>query len=118
MSTLTDLVATFKSNLTGISVYSGEMPESAEKPAVVISNIDHNNDRDLEGVKTKRWSVWRITLVDTVQNLQNSIDQILLNDNVTNDYFQRLFVELTQEEDKALTEPYQRAFFDIRVYPK
>lgn len=117
MTQITELVSTFKTALPGYSVYTGEIPENATRPAILISNISFASDRVLSGGKTKRQSVWRVTLSDTVVNLQNSIDEIELIDNTKNQYFQRVYVQLTLIEDKALTEPYQRAFFDITVTP-
>jgi hypothetical protein len=118
MNITTSLIAMLKTALPGFSVYSGEIPETAERPAVLINNISFGSQRVLSGGKTKNQSVWRITLSDTLQNLQNSLDEIELIDNTTNEYFQRVFVQLTLIEPKALTEPYQRAFFDVTVTPR
>ena len=119
MSDITkDLVVTFKQVLPSFTVYTGVIPEGATRPAIAIYNVAFENDRVLSGKKTKNRSTWRITLSDSVVNLQTSIDQILLNDELVNEYFQRLFIDLTLIESKALTEPYQRAFFDVSVYPK
>lgn len=118
MNITVELTKLFKTSLTGIEVWTSTIPESSKIPAIAISNVAFANDRDLSGSKTKNISNWRITLVDTVQNLQDSINQILLVDNTVSEHFQRLYVELSLIEPKQLTEPYQRAIFDIRVYPK
>lgn len=118
MNISTALISLFKTSLTDIGVWGGTIPENADVPAIAIYNVAFANDRVMSGEKTKRVSTWRITLVDTVQNLQNSIDQIESVDNTVNDDFQRVYVELSLIEPKALTEPHQRAFFDITIYPK
>lgn len=114
----TGLIATLKDNTTGVGVYLDEIPETADVPAIALYNVSYANDRVQSGKKTKNTSTWRLTVVDTVQNLQNTIDQILLIDNTSNDVFQRLFFELTLIEPKALSEPHKRAFIEIRAYPK
>jgi hypothetical protein len=118
MSTEETLIAFFKANLTGVQVYTGVTPEASTVPAIALYNVAYNNGRTLDGSKTKKWSAWRLTVVDTVSHLQNTLDALELLDNTVNDDFQRLFVNLTLKEAKAQTEPHQRAFFDILVYPK
>jgi len=118
MNTTTALISLFKTSLTDIGVWGGTIPENADVPAIAVYNVAFANDRVLSGKKTKRVSTWRITLVDTTQNLQNSIDQIESIDNIVTDDFNRIWVELSLIEPKALTEPHQRAFFDITIYPK
>lgn len=119
MSDITlNMIRTFKAALPGFNVYDGTIPENAIRPAIAIYNVAFTNERVLEGKKTKNTSVWRITLSDSVVDLQNSINAILLLDNTVNEYFQRLFIDLTLIEPKVLTEPYKRAFFDVSVYPK
>lgn len=118
MSAQTALVTFFKANLTGIEVWVDYIPENSPRPAVALRNINFGNDRTLDGRKTKNQSNWRLTLSDTPVNLQNSISQILLTDNQSNDDFQRLYVELNQEEDYVSSETYQRAFFDITYTPR
>lgn len=118
MSILTDLIAVFKANTTGIGVYEGVVPEKATVPAVAIQNIAFNSSRVLEGKKTSRWSQWRITVVAPVAGLQSAIDQLELLDNTVNQYFQKMFVDLQLIEPKETTNPYQRAFVDVRVYKR
>jgi hypothetical protein len=112
------LIAHLKTSLPGVGVFAGTIPEKNPVPAVALYNVAFANDRDLSGGKTKRWSTWRLTVVDTVGHLQTTLDQILLLDNTGNQIFQKLFFELTLIEPKAPTEPHQRAFIDIRVYLK
>lgn len=118
MTTIEQLVAVFKAGLPGVKVYSGVIPENVTVPAIAIYNVAHSSSRVLAGTKTKRVSNWRITVVDTVQHLQSVIDDVELLDNTSNQYFQKLFVQLTLVEPKAPTEPHQRAFIDVTVYPK
>lgn len=118
MSIIEQLVLVWKASLTGVEVYTSVVPESAPVPAIAIQNIAFTSDRVLEGSKTKRWSQWRITVVAPVSALQSVIDQLELLDNTSNEYFQRMFVDLTLIEPKATTEPYQRAFVDMRVYKR
>jgi hypothetical protein len=113
-----ELIEYLKANLTGVGIFADEIPETEPVPAIALYNVAFTNSRVLSGDKTKNWSAWRITVVDTVQHLQTAIDQILLLDNTGNANFQKLFFELTLKELKASTEPHQRAFIDVRVYTK
>lgn len=117
MSDIKNITSLLKT-ITGLSVYSTEIPEDATRPAVTFANIAYQNDRVLNGDKTKRVSNWRITLSDSVVNLQDSIDKLESLDNTNNEHYQRIYVTLTFIEPKAQTEPYQRAFLDLTVYPK
>lgn len=112
------LVALLKATLPNVGVYVGTIPENSPVPALAVYNVAFNNGRDIEGRKTRKWSVWRLTVVDTVEHLQTVLDAIELIDNTVNSDFQKLFVNLTLKEPKAQTEPHQRAFFDMQVYPK
>ena len=116
MNVLTSLIAVLKTNLTGITVYSSVVPEDATVPAVAVQNIAFNSGRVLEGNKTGRWSQWRITIVTPVSGLQGAIDQLELLDNTSNQYFQKMLVDLQLIEPKETINPYQRAFVDVRVY--
>jgi len=118
LSIIINLIATLKAALPGIGVYSGVIPSNAPLPAVAVYNVAHSSSRVLSGDKTKRYSNWRLTLVARPQDLQSLIDAVELLDNTTNQYFQKLFVQLTLEEPKAQSEPNQRAFVDVTVYPK
>lgn len=113
-----ELISYLKAELTGVAVYSGTIPESSTVPAVALYNVAFANSRVLSGEKTKNWSTWRLTVVASVSDLQNTLDQILLLDNTGNDIFRKLFFELSLIEPKEPIEPHQRAFVDIRVYPK
>jgi hypothetical protein len=117
-TTVNELIATLKTALPGVGVYSGVVPSNAAVPAIALYNVSHSSSRVLAGSKTKRLSNWRITVIDTVQHLQQTIDAVELLDNTSNQYFQKLFVQLTLVEPKAPTEPHQRAFIDVTVYPK
>lgn len=101
---------------TGLNIFSTDIPEEAARPSVTFVNIAYASDRVLEGDKTKRFSNWRITVSDTVQNLQDSIDKLELLDNTKNEHYQRIYVDHTFTEPKSQTEPYQRAFLDLTVY--
>jgi len=118
MSIEEKLIALLKSTLTGVQVYIGVVPEASSVPAVALYNVAFNSGRMLDGSKTKKWSAWRLTVIDTVSHLQTTLDAIELLDNTVNSDFQRLFVNLTLKEAKAPTEPHQRAFIDLIVYPK
>lgn len=111
-------ITTLLKTITGLRVYSTDIPEEAPRPAVTFANIAYQNDRVLGGERTKRVSNWRITVSDSVVNLQDTIDKLESLDNTNNEHYQRIFVTLTFIEPKAQTEPYQRAFLDLTVYPK
>lgn len=116
MSILSELILTLKASTSGVGVYSSVIPEAAPVPAIALQNIAFISGRVLNGDKTGRWSQWRITAVATVQGLQDLIDQLELLDNTSNQYFRKMFVDLTLVEPKGSTEPHQRAFIDVRVY--
>lgn len=116
MSILKNLIAVLKANLTSIGVYESVVPENAATPAIAIQNIVFNSSRVIEGTKIGRWSQWRITVVAPVASLQGAIDQLELLDNTSNQYFQKMFVDLQLIEPKETINPNQRAFVDVRVY--
>lgn len=118
MTTIQQLIATFKAALPGVGVYQGTIPESAPVPAMAVYNVAFTSGRVLSGQKSTRSSQWRITVVDSVAHLQQTIDAVELLDNTKNQYFQRLWVQLSLIEPKEPTEPHQRAFIDVTVYPK
>lgn len=117
MSIQTNLITTLKTGTTGVGVFSGEIPESEPLPAVALYNVGPDFQRTLAGEKTKNMDVWRLTVVDELKNLQNTIDQILLLDNTKNEFFQRLYFNLINREPKALSEPHARAIIEIQAYP-
>lgn len=118
MTTIQQLIEILKAGLPGIDVYSGVVPESSNLPAIAVYNVAFTSSRVLKGTKTKRVSNWRVTAIGNPTHLQSVIDAVELLDNTTNQYFQKLFVQLTLIEPKAPTEPNQRAFIDVTVYPK
>lgn len=102
--------------IDGLYVTSTNIPENATRPAVTFANIAYQNDRVLSGDKTSRVSTWRVTISDSVENLQNTIDQLLSLDNTVNDNYQRIFSVLTYVEPKDQMQPYQRAFIELTLY--
>lgn len=116
MSTIVQLIAVLKANLVGVGVYSSVVPENAPVPAIAAHNVAFVSGRVLDGTKTGKWSQWRVTVVAAPASLQSVIDQLESLDNTVNTHFQRMFVDLTLIEPKISTEPYQRAFVDIKLY--
>lgn len=107
---------TLKSTLDGSGIYAylDLVPEAAAIPAVSISNVGFPSGRLLSGRKTRKQEVWRITVVATNTNdMYSTRDLILELDNTSNEYFQRIFVDVVNEEARGENEPNIRMFLDM-----
>lgn len=114
--TYEQLIAYLKTHLTTVGIYSGFIPETADLPAIAVTNISYAGSRDLEGFKSRKSSTWRLTLVDDPDTLQTLIDNVAaLDNNVTADR-QRLFVDLALIEPIEPIEPNQRAFVNLTLF--
>lgn len=118
MSEITDieLVATLRTAFTGVSIYSDFVPENEPMPAISYSNVTYLSGRVLSGRKTRRQTVWRVMLVSNDDDeVESMLGTILTLDNTSNEYFQRVFVEVVNREQKLPLEPTRRIFVDMTV---
>lgn len=118
MSTFTNVRNLLVSALPGIKVYSDFVPETENNPAVALINVAYDNaGRVLEGEKVGHWSTWRVQVVASATSDVESIIELLESlDNTKNNDFQKVFVQLVNIESRQPTQPYRRAFVDVRVY--
>ncbi len=118
MSALTDVVALLKDKLS-CEVYTGQIPESQNNPAVVVQNVANPHSRDVEGRKVMKSTIWRITVVAKHQSDVESIgDEIDDMDNSGTVMYQKIFTNLEQSELGLTGQPYRRAFYDLTVYKR
>jgi hypothetical protein len=118
MSNETKLIALLKANLS-TTVYSDLVPESVTE-GVAISNVANPFGRILNGDKTQRSGVWRVTIVASSKARRDAIITELENlDNTSDNDFQRIYADLVNKEAKESEEqPVVRAFVDITLYPR
>ncbi len=110
-----ELVATLRLAFgSSVSVYSDFVPEGVTLPALSYVNVNYLAGRTLDGQKTRRQSVWRVALVsDNDDDIESMLGTILTLDNTSNEYFQRVHVELVNRESKVPLEPIRRFFVDV-----
>ncbi len=118
MSDLTKVISLLKNELT-VDVYSGEIPEQQEDPAVLVQNIANPFERVLSGKKVKKYSVWRITVVAKLQSdVESTLEQLEDMDATSNSDFQRIFTNLVSTELGSVEQPFRRAFYNLTVYKR
>lgn len=116
MSTRIDVIDMLKG--LGLTVHDSFVPETQTSPAVALSNVAYDNaGRVLEGEKVGIWSTWRVQVVAAAtSDVESIVESLESLDNTSNANFQRVFVQLINEEDRQPNQPYRRAFVDVRVY--
>ena len=98
----------------GVYVFSDYIPESSVLPAVSVSNVSFPSGRILTGRKTRQQEVWRISVVAADKDtLYSTRDVVLSLDNSSNEHYQRIFVDMVNEEAKQEGEPNRRLFIDM-----
>jgi len=117
MSDLELVVSLLKDKLSGVGVYTGEIPESQEGAAVVVKNVANIYTRTLSGRKVQKNSTWRITVVAKLQSDVELVIGMLEDiDNIRTVDFQRVFTNLVMTELGLIEQPFRRAFYDLTVY--
>ncbi len=112
-----ELVATLRPAFgSSVAIYSDFVPEGVALPALSYTNVSYLTGRMLDGQKTRRQAVWRVALVsDDDDEVESMLETISTLDNTSNDYFQRIYVDLVNRESKVPLEPTRRFFVDVTV---
>ena len=114
----TALIALLKTTLgSGITVYTGAIPEGVDKPCVQVSMVSNSDNRVIAGQKYGNTQVYRVTVFAPIQSqIQGILDTLETLDNTKNADFQRIFGQLILTEAKQPGQVLARAFYDLTVY--
>ncbi|UNY40136.1 tail terminator [Aeromonas phage vB_AveS_KLEA5] len=114
----TALIALLKATLgSGITVYSGTVPEGVTKPCVGTSMVSNADNRVITGQKYGNAQVYRVTVFAPTQSqIQGILDTLETLDNTKNADFQRIFGQWILTEAKQPGQVLARAFYDLTVY--
>ena len=114
----TALIALLKTTLgSGITVYTGAIPEGVTKPCVGVSMVSNSDVRVIAGQKYGNTQVYRVTVFAPIQSqIQGILDTLETLDNTVNADFQRIFGQWILTEAKQPGQVLARAFYDLTVY--
>lgn len=114
----TALIALLKTTLgSGITVYTGAIPEGVDKPCVQVSMVSNSDNRVIAGQKYGNTQVYRVTVFAPIQSqIQGILDTLETLDNTKNADFQRIFGQWILTEAKQPGQVLARAFYDLTVY--
>ena len=114
----TALIALLKTTLgSGITVYTGTVPEGVDKPCVQVSMVSNTDNRVIAGQKYGNTQVYRVTVFAPIQSqIQGILDTLETLDNTVNADFQRIFGQWILTEAKQPGQVLARAFYDLTVY--
>ena len=116
----TEIIALVETR-TGFQCYLDEVPNSVTLPALAVNNINYGagNTRVLSGKKTGDRSEHRLSLItNTPTELNSLVNSVELLDNTSNDYFQRINVDLSSREPRQVGSNVVRAFYNLTVTKK
>lgn len=118
MDDLAGVKSLVETNL-GVTVYSDMVPEGATYPCASLDEVANSSSRVLSGLKYGKSSTWRVTVYATNKAvIKTMLDSLELLDNTHNSDFQRIFAQYVLTEKRQPGQAYDRAFYDITVYPK
>ena len=114
----TALIALLKTTLgSGITVYTGTVPERVDKPCVGVCMVSNSDVRVIAGQKYGNTQVYRVTVFAPIQSqIQGILDTLETLDNNVNADFQRIFGQWILTEAKQPGQVLARAFYDLTVY--
>ena len=114
----TALIALLKTTLgSGITVYTGAIPEGVDKPCVQVGMVSNSDNRVIAGQKYGNTQVYRVTVFAPIQSqIQGILDTLETLDNTVNADFQRIFGQWILTEAKQPGQVLARAFYDLTVY--
>ena len=114
----TALIVLLKTTLgSGITVYTGAIPEGVDKPCVQVSMVSNSDNRVIAGQKYGNTQVYRVTVLAPIQSqIQGILDTLETLDNTVNADFQRIFGQWILTEAKQPGQVLARAFYDLTVY--
>ena len=116
----TALIALLKTTLgSGITVYTGTVPEGVDKPCVSVSMVSNSDVRVIKGSKHGNTQVYRVTVFAPLESQIDAIlDTLETLDNTVNDAFQRIFGQWILTESKQPGQVLARAFYDLTLYKR
>ena len=114
----TALISLLKTTLgSGITIYTGTVPEGVDKPCVQVSMVSNTDNRVIAGQKYGNTQVYRVTVFAPIQSqIQSILDTLETLDNTKNADFQRIFGQWILTEAKQPGQVLARAFYDLTVY--
>lgn len=114
----TALISLLKTTLgSGITVYTGAIPEGVDKPCIQVSMVSNADNRVIAGKKYGNTQVYRVTVFAPMQSqIQGILDTLETLDNTKNADFQRIFGQWILTEAKQPGQVLARAFYDFTVY--
>lgn len=116
----TALISLLKNTLgSGITVYSGTVPEGVTKPCVSVSMVSNSDVRVIKGSKHGNTQVYRVTVFAPLESqIDTILDTLETLDNTVNDDFQRIFGQWILTESKQPGQVLARAFYDLTLYKR
>lgn len=116
----TALISLLKTALgSGITVYSGTVPEGVTKPCVSVSMVSNSDVRVIKGSKHGNTQVYRVTVFAPLESqIDTILDTLETLDNTVNDDFQRIFGQWILTESKQPGQVLARAFYDLTLYKR
>jgi len=116
----TALIALLKTTLgSGITVYTGTVPEGVDKPCVSVSMVSNSDVRVIKGSKHGNTQVYRVTVFAPLESqIDTILDTLETLDNTVNDNFQRIFGQWILTESKQPGQVLARAFYDLTLYKR
>ena len=116
----TALIALLKTTLgSGITVYTGTVPEGVDKPCVSMSMVSNSDVRVIKGSKHGNTQVYRVTVFAPLESqIDTILDTLETLDNTVNDDFQRIFGQWILTESKQPGQVLARAFYDLTLYKR
>lgn len=114
----TALIALLKTTLgSGITVYTGTVPEGVTKPCVSVSMVSNSDNRVISGKKYGNAQVYRVTIfAPTESQIDTILETLETLDNTVNADFQRIFGQWILTEPKQPGQALARAFYDLTLY--
>lgn len=116
----TAIIALLKTTLgSGITVYTGTVPEGVDKPCVGVSMVSNSDVRVIKGSKHGNTQVYRVTVFAPLESqIDTILDTLETLDNTVNDDFQRIFGQWILTESKQPGQVLARAFYDLTLYKR
>ena len=113
-----ELISLLKTTLgSGITVYTGVIPEGVTKPCVSVSMVSNSDNRVIKGRKYGNSQVYRVTVfAPTEAEIETILDTLETLDNTKNSDFQRIFGQWILTESKQPGQVLSRAFYDLTLY--
>lgn len=115
---LDKVISLLKTTLgSGITVYSGVVPEGVVKPCVSVTMVSNADNRVIAGHKYGNTQVYRVNVfAPTIVEIEQILETLESLDNTLNEDFQRIFGQWILTESKQPGQALARAFYDLTLY--